>query len=310
MTIPIQVAVEQCAVYDRQKLVDSVEAVAPFLGLKHSCAGSTVMLKPNLISSRGPALACTHGKFLAAITSWFLDHGAKVRIGDSPAFGTATSVMTRHGLLKALTGMDVELVDFSRPVSKRLSVGVRVEIAAEALECDLFVNLPKLKAHNQMYLTAGVKNIFGIVLGMRKALLHMRHGGSHREFSEILLQLPSLLPAQVTLVDGIEAMHISGPLDGVPLNVGCLVGSPCPVALDTSLLHLLELSPERSPLWLAANACNHPGSRTENIRYPLSQPEDFAGTGFIAPGSLNGIRFNPFRFIGSTLRRFALAIRS
>ena len=43
-----------------------------------------------------------------------------------------------------------------------------VTVAREAMECDIFVGLPKIKAHNQMYMTLAVKNIFGIVKGVQQ----------------------------------------------------------------------------------------------------------------------------------------------
>lgn len=311
MTFPSirSVALFRCSDYFRAELAESIQSVLSHLELPCSLTGSTVLLKPNLISSRGPALACTHPHFLAAVARWFADHGARVTVGDSPALGTTSSVMARHGMTELLAGIPVEQVHFRTPVRRTLENGVSVEIAAEALECDLFVNLPKLKAHNQMYMTGAVKNFFGVVVGMRKAMLHMSHGRSHREFSEILLGLPDLLPPHLSIVDGVEAMHRSGPLDGEPLALHCIGGSRCPVALDTALLNLLELPLENSPLWQAAADRGHAGSREAGIRYLGSEPQEFHGAGFAAPAALNPIRFRPLRFMGSVMRRLRLAIR-
>lgn len=304
------VVLSRCDDYSPRLLAEGIEFIMSHLELPVSLTGSTVLLKPNLISSRGPALACTHPDFLAAVALWFIDHGAKVKIGDSPAFGTTVSVMARHSMMEKLAGIPVELVYFKTPVPRTLSNGVAVEIAAEALECDLFVNLPKLKAHNQMYMTGAVKNFFGIVVGMRKALLHMRHGSSHQRFADMLLCLPELLAPHLSLVDGIEVMHRSGPLDGEPLMLYCLGGSNSPVALDTALLTLLELPVEKSPLWKAAADRMNLGCHPVDISYPGSDPRDFAGSGFIAPTVLNPIRFNPFRLLVNGIRRIGLAIHS
>lgn len=254
-------------------------------------------------------MACTDSRFIAAVAGWFADHGARLKIGDSPAFGTTMSVMARHGMTELPRRMPVEPVQFSTPVARTLENGVTVEIAAEALECDLLVNLPKLKAHNQMYITGAVKNFFGIVVGMRKAMLHMRHGSSHRQFAEILLELPGLVGPHLSLVDGIEVMHRSGPLDGEALGLQCIAGSRCPVALDTALLTLLNLPVGNSPLWQAAARRNHPGSNAADIRYPGTGPGDFQGSGFIAPCALNPIRFSLLRLLAGAVRRLALVIR-
>ncbi len=304
-----QVALVHCRGYQQPELADAIDSILSCLTLPVTLSGSVILLKPNLISSRGPSLACTNAGFIAAVANWCADHGARVKIGDSPAFGTTASVMERHGMTKALGGLAYEQIQFRTPVSRRLSRGLSIEIAAEILECDMLFNLPKLKAHNQMYMTAAVKNVFGIVVGIRKAMLHMRHGSSHQDFAEILLGLPDLLPPHVSIVDGIEVMHRSGPLDGDPLSLGVVGGSLSPVALDTALLALLELPLQQSPLWQAAAARNHPGSCSDNILYPLAVPSVFHGAGFIAPETLNPVRFNPFRFMIGALKRFKCAIR-
>ncbi len=299
-----------CHDYSRQALGEGCGLLLERLCDPRELYSKAVLLKPNLISSRGPALACTNGNFLAEVATWFLDHGARVRIGDSPAFGSTASVLERQGIKSLLDPLDVKLIPFRQPVERRLENGFRVRVAAEALDCDLFVNLPKLKAHSQMYLTAAVKNIFGIVVGMRKAMLHMRHGADHRQFAEIILGLAALLPPNVSLLDGIEVMHGSGPVNGVPLALGCIAGAANPVALDTAVLELLELPAGRSPLWQAAAAACHAGSRPEELHYPLEKPIDFSGSGFLAPATLNSIRFRPRRFLMNSIKKICACLSS
>ncbi len=299
----------RCPGYDRAAVREIVEDMADTLGLKPSFAGNTVLLKPNLISATAPALACTHPEFIAGVAGAFLDRGARVRVGDSPAFGTALRAMEHHGIIRALAGMNVEFVEFVTPVQKELACGLRVGIASESLDCDLLVNLPKIKAHSQMYVTLSVKNIFGIVLGMRKAMLHMTQGNCHRRFAELIVDLLDILPPHAAIVDGIEVMHRTGPISGERLFLGCVAGSADLVALDTALLGLLGLDRRKSPLWQAAQGRNMPGSRPDDLVYPGLPPQAFAGSGFAGPELLDGVRFNPARFLRGLLRRFLLAMR-
>ncbi len=301
-----QVVLQRCTFYDHIAIAAFTDEAGRRFGLSKSLHGKIVLLKPNFISSRGPALACTDGRFIAGVASWFVDQGARVLVGDSPAFGSAQAVCRTFGITEALRGLDIELIDFTTPVKKRLAGGVTLTVAREALECDLLVGLPKIKAHNQMLVTMAVKNIFGIVKGVNKAMLHMVHGGTHAEFAGIILDLVALLPQQLHLVDGIEVMHGSGPLDGNPLKLGCLAAARCPVALDTALLKVLELDQTRSPLWQTAVTRGLEGSNPANLAYPLLKPQDFYGSGFISPDELQGIRFNPWRFFRGLAKKLAL----
>ena len=305
--IPVHLA--RCRGYDQAVVASLVEEMAGPLGLASSYAGRTVLLKPNLISATAPALACTDAGFIAGVALWFLDHGARVRIGDSPAFGTAARAMRRHGIAAALRGLAVEPVEFVTPVPTLLPCGCRVDLAAEGLDCDLLVNLPKIKAHNQMYVTLAVKNLFGLVIGMGKAMLHMREGGRAGRFVAVLLDLLNLLPPHLTIADGIVVMHRDGPISGEALALGCIAASGSCIALDTALLTLLELDPARSPLWREAARRGLTGRRPADIDYPALLPAAFAGSGFTAPGELSGIRFNPLRFLRGMARRFVLALR-
>ena len=306
----LQVGLNRCSVYNRTSIAEIIDGIMDGLGLSGGFHGKIILLKPNLISAGGPPLACTHGEFIAGVALWFLGQGAKVVLGDSPAFGSASRVCEKHGITSALVGLDIRYVEFTSPVIKKLPCGVSVTVAREALECDLFVGLPKVKAHNQMYVTLAVKNIFGIVKGVNKAKLHMIHGNSHDQFVRIILDLVSLLPPQLHLMDGIHVMHRSGPLDGSQLDLHCIAAARCPVALDTAMLDLLELDEQKSPLWHIGFKEKLAGSNGRNIIYPYLSPHDFYGSGFVAPATLNPIRFSIIRFLRGIAKRLILTVHA
>ncbi len=296
-----------CHHCDREQLAGTLDRLLAPLELA-DFHGRRVLLKPNLISTTGPALASTAAEVAAAAALWFLERGAKVTLGDSPAFGSAKLVCDRHGLTAALAGLDVEIVEFRRAVSVELACGVRLPVAAAALECDLLVGLPRLKAHQQMYLTLALKNLFGVVRGINKAMLHMKIGGddAHDRFARIIFDLHRLFPAQLHLLDGIVAMHRSGPLNGEALPLGVFAAAKSPVALESTVPRLLGLPPENSPLWRVARDLEWPGWQVGEVAFPLRRPEEFELPTFVAPEQLSPVRFRPFRWLRGLGRRLFL----
>jgi uncharacterized protein (DUF362 family) len=170
------VALLACSHYRTREIAEKIDRLCTALRFTVG-VGSRVLLKPNLLSARsGEHLACTHPAFVAAVAEWFLDQGAKVAIGDSPVFGTAKGVMRATGIEKALAGLPVECINFDQSATVKLSGGVSVDMARAAMECDLLVNLPRVKAHSQLFVTLAVKNYFGTVVGFQKAWWHLRYG--------------------------------------------------------------------------------------------------------------------------------------
>lgn len=300
----VPVALLRTTSYRRPLLKAAVDQICR--QLPFACSrGSRVLLKPNLVTGRGhDGLACTHPELVAAAAEWFLDQGAVVRIGDSPAFGTARGVMAACGIRAAVAGLPVKLVNFGRWESVGLASGPVVRLAREARECDMLINLPKLKAHGQMLVTLAVKNYFGTVVGWRKPYLHMRWGaGEGDRFAALIVDLLAVLPVSLSLVDGITAMHRTGPVLGEPFPLGLLAGAANPVAADTALLLTLGLEPAASPLWRECSRRRLPGSRPRELSFPLLAPEEVAAVGFEVPPHLAPVRFHPGQMLGSSLRR-------
>jgi len=299
----LDVALARCQSYDRLELKPVVDALCRSLGFSVA-SGTRVLLKPNLISAQSPGhLACTRAGFVAAVAEWFCDHGAIVSVGDSPAFGTARKVMTACGITEALKHLPVTLVDFSSCRQVRLRCGETIGLAGEALDCDLLVNLPRVKAHDQLLVTMAVKNHFGAVIGLRKPLLHARFGDVGTRFEEILVDLLEVLPVGISLLDGVVAMHRHGPMRGKPFPLGIVAASRNPVALDSAMLAVLGIDPDRSKLMVECQKRGLTGSAERELVYPLLKPAEIRIEGFQAPSHLIPITFHPLRICVGAVRR-------
>ncbi|KAB2832802.1 MAG: DUF362 domain-containing protein, partial [Candidatus Dadabacteria bacterium] len=166
------------ASYEYRELSECFFNLMDRLGGDSIGKGCRVLIKPNLLSPAPPAKAIlTHPLIIRAAAEYVLEKGGIPQVSDSQAIGSFRRVLKEGGISEALQGLPVVFREFSE--SEVVETGPpfhRVEIASDALHADVVINLPKLKSHTQMFLTLGVKNLFGCIVGMRKPEWHFRTG--------------------------------------------------------------------------------------------------------------------------------------
>lgn len=284
---------------------EALEAV----GFKPS-AGSRVLVKPNLLFADPRGIGYTHPLLVRAACLYLLDHGCRVSVSDSPGFGKAGRVAAVTGLSAALAdlpGGGIRVSEMGPKIKRPLSLGGSMGIARRALEADVILNLPKLKAHRMMRISLAVKNLFGCVSGVEKALLHSRHGGKERDgvrlFPSLLADLSVHLPPSVALLDGITAMHKSGPMQGSPLDLGFLAAGASSVALDTAVYSLLRQGPDFFPIWAELQQRGVGGAFAGDIEWLGLPAENIDLSGFQLPLTLASESFNPVNLAVSAVKR-------
>lgn len=297
---PFPVALVPCADYEPCRVADAVCRALDASGFSPK-PGCRILIKPNLL--RADPLTCTHPLVTAAVCARLLDQGAVPTVADSPGFGTAAGVARRIGLEEALRPLGLRVQPFTRTRAVPLRRGGSWGVARAALEADVVLSLPRVKAHAQLGLTLAVKNLFGCVVGLRKPLAHTLQGNRAGDFTAAFVDVLAALPPVVAVADGVTAMHVTGPSGGRPFPLGCIAASVSAAALDTALYGLLGATPAQVPLWAALQEHDVPGSRPEDVVLPLAQPEAFDAAGFRFPEQLADISFRPLRLARSLCRR-------
>jgi uncharacterized protein (DUF362 family)/Pyruvate/2-oxoacid:ferredoxin oxidoreductase delta subunit len=214
-----------------------------------------VLIKPNLLSPAKPEKAIlTHPLVVKAVAEFVISKGGHLQICDSPAMGSFDRVLKEGGFKTAFKDLDVEFQPFSETVQKDIGEPFgRIDIAREAVEADVVINLAKLKTHTQMLLTLGVKNFFGCIVGLKKPEWHMRSGVNRKMFARLLVQICQAVKPSITLVDGILAMEGQGPgKSGKPRNLGVLIGSSDAPSADWAICRMLGIDPDFLPTLKAA----------------------------------------------------------
>lgn len=285
----MKVSVTRCDRYGFEEVYASVKKAVGLLGGIKRFVGKNerILLKPNLLAGKPPEKAVTtHPDVVRAVIRLVKEAGATPVVGDSPGLGTAVKAAEKSVVLKACKDEGVELIDLKTLVIAENPSGrtfKRLEVAAEALDADGIINIPKLKTHAQMFLTLGVKNLFGCVPGKLKPQWHLSAGVDSIHFASMLLDLYSFLSPRLTVLDGIVAMEGNGPGNGTPRPLGLLFASPDAVALDTIVTEALGASIEDSPLLRAAKARGMKGADISEIKLLGAEMESIKVKGFRFP---------------------------
>ncbi|MBI5638032.1 MAG: DUF362 domain-containing protein [Nitrospinae bacterium] len=239
------VALKACTDYDPARVKESIASLIDLMGGlgKFVTPGDSVLLKPNMLAPATPEKAVTtHPAVVRAVAELVLDAGGKPFIADSPAVPGFAVTAKRTGLGEVAKGLGIPIFDLKESTEFKAGdnrIFRMLELSRHALEANRIINLPKFKTHAQMYLTGGVKNTFGCVVGSRKAQWHFKAGIDRIFFARMLVEVHHAVDPDLTILDTIEAMEGDGPgTGGTPRHIGLLAAATDAVALDRTMLDI------------------------------------------------------------------------
>ena len=270
--------------------------------------GQSVLLKPNLLRGFAPEkCVTTHPVVVEAVCRVLKDQGvSSLTLSDSPAFGSLEAVAAKAGYGPLVKKYGLRIRRLSNPVSfPTEEPQVALKIAGSLEDYDHIVNLPKVKSHCQMTLTLGIKNLFGVVIGKRKPVLHCLVKNDTIRFGRMLVQIAKQVDPVLTIADGILAMQGQGPANGRPYPLGILAAGRDLTALDRVLSEILGVPAERVPALEAARQMGFGNHALDGIE--LLGETDLAALSVsdfdLAEMPLD-ISFNPLRVLKSVLKQF------
>ncbi len=243
------VASVNCGDYSHGEVGGALERAMSLIKYDRSkTKGKTVLLKVNCLMAAPPERhVTTHPSIVSALCQWFLKNGAKtVQIGESSGVGghgRTTSALKQCGMAQVAEKLGAELVDFDRRKIVTIEKPyMKLGIAEPALKADLLVSVPKLKTHTFTKYTGAVKNVFGCLPGDAKANVHRVAGGEPR-FSEMLVDIYSLVKPRLAVMDAVWGMEGNGPTSGPPRKIGAILASENPVELDLAAAWMVGFEP-------------------------------------------------------------------
>lgn len=243
------VSIVRCQDYSEKSVLKAVTCAVGLLGGMDGFVkgGDRVLIKPNLLVARKPEKAVTtHPALVKAVIQLVRDAGGVPMVGDSPAIGGLMRVASKAGIYDVVRKMNCRLVDFDDLMEVKGShqgVFRTLEVARVVMDCDLLINLPKLKTHGMTTMTLSVKNLFGCIPGTKKIQWHLRAGINRHSFAQMLVDLYGILRPRLNVVDAVVGMEGDGPNGGDPREIGLIFAGTDGIAVDSTICDVVGLPP-------------------------------------------------------------------
>ncbi len=309
------VSIVRCENYDEKKVLMALRQSVDLIGGAQAfiSKGNRVLLKPNLLYGKNPEKAVTtHPSILKGMIQIIREAGGIPSIGDSPSVGSLARTAEKAGIKAVADEMKCPLVEFNKPAlstkGKENILFKQLEIDQAVLDADVVINLPKWKTHTQMFLTMGVKNLFGCVPGSKKPLWHLKAGEDAKLFARILVDIYKSVRPSLTILDGVVGMEGKGPNSGHPISIGLILASGDSLSLDQVVCDLLGIS--RTSLLtnrvafdqgLGKEKIDVFGERVEDVKissfkFPTISQVDWGLPGFLSRALKNALTSKPVVF--------------
>ena len=269
--------------------------------------GQKVLLKPNLLRGFKPErCVTTHPVVMEAVCRVLKDLSvSQIVISDSPALGSLSVVADKagYGFLEKKYGAQILPLTDPTPFVNTEQVP-HLKIAGCLEQYDRIINLPKVKAHCQMTMTLGIKNLFGLVIGKRKPALHCLVKNDKLKFGKMLIDIARHVNPCLTIVDGIQAMQGQGPINGTPYPLGVMGASKDMTALDRVFADLLGIPLDKIYVLQAARLKQFGQFHVEDMEISgIADYQALAVDDFKQAYPID-ISFNPLNLFKSFLKQF------
>ncbi len=246
------IIIKKCGRYDTAEIKEKIrEGFERLGGLdKYIKTGEKVLLKPNALVPVKPETAVvTHPVFVRAVIQLAREKTDKIFIGESPGAGKYGYAASVTGVKKAAEEEGAEIIDFKADtdvVRKEKIIYNKFRLDKRLLEMDKIINLPKLKTHSLMQMTLCVKNMYGIIPGLKKLEYHANAERDKEIFAAALIDVYRACPPAFNIMDGITAMEGDGPgTGGTPVDLGVIIMGEDGFAIDAMVPGLVGADPDR-----------------------------------------------------------------
>jgi len=239
---------------DPDKMVE--EAINLVGGIQQFArAGSTIVIKPNLTCcsrmhpDASPPGANTDPRIVRALIK-LIKRTAQCHIIIADASQAPGSVIFKmSGYTQLAEEFGIPLVDLAE--DQRVTVKIdglaqkEYQMPVTTQKCDVLIDVAVLKTHTITGITAGMKNLFGLMPKRRESL--------HNVIHKVICDLSTIRMPDLTIIDALTGMEGQGPVDGDPVKMDLIIAGKDIVAVDSVSTTIMGFEPEYLQYLVYAN---------------------------------------------------------
>jgi uncharacterized protein (DUF362 family) len=209
-----------------------------------------VIIKPNFVSTRMP-LCAPHVDAVRGVLDVLKPiYPGKIIIAESSADGNTMPGFQNYGYAPLEKEYDVTFVDLNTHTSQAVWIldrnlrPVAIQVIADYLNPkNYFISLTRLKTHNLVVATMGLKNmVMGCPLNSGSIRSKpLMHGASSRWLHYNIYLVAQLVRPQLTVIDCLEGMEGNGPINGTPVQHGVALAGTDVMAVDSIGAQLMDI---------------------------------------------------------------------
>ena len=233
---------------DAQKIKEMIREAVDYLGGLSSIIspGDAVLIKPNLVRAAPPTAGITTDpRVVQAVIELVQEETETIFVGDQP-FGKkekTRDVFKVTGIEKIVKKTKAKLVYFNEEVqlTKRVPNAralFKCKIPKTVLNCDVYINVPKMKTHQMTGVTLGMKNQWGLIPFESRITAHKE------DLHQAIADLLKIIKPDLTIIDGIIAMEGPGPsLGHLIKDMNVIIAGRDVVATDAVASKVMGIHP-------------------------------------------------------------------
>jgi len=235
------------------------EVIKPFdKELKAGLKKKQLVIKPNMVVTNRD-LCATHKDALRALLEYVKPfYKGQIIIAESSSSVNSSDGFKNYGYTDLEKDYNIRFVDLNaenkgKPyfiIDRNLHLD-KIEIADIFANPDYYIiSLSRLKTHNTVVMTGGIKNITmaaplnpGTVVNGGRPISYKRNvhaGGSRWLHYNMFLMAQGVRP-DFTIIDGVEGMEGNGPISGTPVDHRVALAGFDAVAIDSMCARLMGI---------------------------------------------------------------------